>query len=250
MDNTRSEKFSTIRSNQLVTLYTTPVWLPLLNMLRPTDIISLARATVFCLRPTEQQVNIYMQWWRQTFYNIKFVERNSIYCFGKDLTLLKSATHRWDYIEANKIKLLLLVKETTSLNEVHILRNALLESIGTTYMWHTNQNNLLSQNQLVQTCIIFFRGDIDVELDGVWSKDVCSEERRRLSGRCPFWTWFVDLRQPNLVNSMAGDNMIIHLVINGDNSVVGTVEFERTGYPLTVHIRVLETFARGSRVNS
>ena len=73
----------------------------------------------------------------------------------------------------------------------------------------------------------------------VWSKDVCSEERRRLSGRLPFWPWFVDLRQPNLVEMMAGYGTIIHFVRNGNIFVVGMVEFECTGYPLTVHIHVL-----------
>jgi hypothetical protein len=75
-------------------------------MLRPTDIISLARATMFCLRPIEQQINIYMQWWRQAFYNIKFVKKHAVLVFGKDIDLLKTAIQRWDYIEANKIKLL------------------------------------------------------------------------------------------------------------------------------------------------
>lgn len=80
---------------------------------------------------------IYMQWWRQTFDNIKFVESNSIYCFGKDIILLKSAIKGWDYIEANKVellKLLVLVKESASLNEAYILRNALLNSISTLYI--------------------------------------------------------------------------------------------------------------------
>ena len=137
MDNTLSEKFYAIRSNRLVALQGTPICQPLLNMLRPTDIISLARATMFCLRPIGRQMYIYMQWWRQTFDNIKFVESNSIYCFGKDIILLKSAIKRWDYIEANKVellKLLVLVKESASLNEAYILRNALLNSISTLYI--------------------------------------------------------------------------------------------------------------------
>jgi hypothetical protein len=145
-------------------------------MLRPTDIISLARATMFCLRPIKQQINIYMQWWRQVFYNIKFVKKHAVLVFGKDIDLLQTAIQRWDYIEANKIKLLVPVKETTPLNEVLILRNALVESIGTSYMWHTSNHNLLSQDPPVQTCIIFGI-DIDAKLDVVWSKDVCWEER-------------------------------------------------------------------------
>ena len=94
MDNTLSEKFYTIYSNQLVILQDTPIFQPLFDILRPTDIISLARATMFCLQPRGRQMYIYIYWWRQTFDNIKFVESNSIYCFGKDIILLKSAIKR------------------------------------------------------------------------------------------------------------------------------------------------------------
>jgi hypothetical protein len=179
-----------------------------------------------------------MQWWRETFYNITFVERNAIYCFGKDIKLLKSAIMKWDYIEANKITLLVLVKEKAPLNEVHILQNTLVNSISTSYMWHTNQNNLLAQHKLTQTCILFFRGGIDVKLDIVWSKDVCREERRRLSGNLPFWTWYVDLRLPNEVHSVLGDSLHVHFLRNRDIFVVGMVDFDSTGYPLTVGISV------------
>ena len=136
----------------------------------------------------------------------------------------------------------MLVKESASLNEAHILRDALLKSISTPYMWDINQNNLHIQDQLVQTCIIFFSGDIDVELDVAWSKDVFSEEHRRLSGRLLFTTRFVDLRQPDSVDLMLGDNKVIHHLTNRDISVVGTVEIESTGYPLTAYIHVHEVY--------
>jgi hypothetical protein len=109
-----------------------------------------------------------MQWWRQTFCNIKFVKRNIIYCFGKDLILLKSAIQRWDYIEGDKIKLLVVVKKTAPLGQAHILRNALRESISTSYMWDINENFLVAQDQPVQTCIIFYFNTVaSLHLDAV-----------------------------------------------------------------------------------
>jgi len=150
------EKFAAIYTNQLVTLRTTPVWEPLLSLLTPINILSLARATAFSLPPTRRQMCIYMPWWRQIFYNLKFIQKNVVYAFSKDIKLLKAATQRWDYIEADKVKLLVVVQETSIINERQVLRSALMESVSTSYMWHTNQHTLLSQEQLVQTCIIFF----------------------------------------------------------------------------------------------
>ena len=75
-----------------------------------------------------------------------------------------------------------------------------------------------------------------------WSKDVFSEERRRLSGRLPFTTQLVDLRQPDSVNLVLGDDKVMHYLRNRDITVVGTVEIESTGYPLTAHIHVHEEY--------
>ena len=53
-----------------------------------------------------------------------------------------------------------------------------------------------------------------------WSKDVFSEERRRLSGRLPFTTQLVDLRQPDSVNLVLGDDKVMHYLRNRDITVV------------------------------
>jgi hypothetical protein len=249
-NNTLSEKLSTMSFHRLVTLHNTPVWQLLLDMLRPTDIISLVRATMFCLRPTEQQINIYMQWWRQTFYNIKFVKKNAIYCFGKDLHLLKTAIQRWDSIEANKIKLLALVKET---DEGHELRNTLLESLDTPYMWNTNLSNLLVQYPPVQTCIILLSSGLPLlsngiwlQIDAGWSADLCLEEVRRRQvrpGNSTLRTYFTDLRRPNVVDRVDGDNVGLYYRFIAMNTLVeGTVNIRRIGHrALKVSIEVNET---------
>jgi hypothetical protein len=205
-------------------------------MLRPTDIIPLARATMFSLRPTQQQINTYMRWWRQTFYNIKFVKKNAIYCLGSDLFLLKTAIQRWNYIEANKIKLLVIVKETAPLDEVHILQNSLLESLDTPYMWGTNQVNLRTQDRPVQTCIIFFSNSIWLQIDAGWSADLCLEEvrlrqRHVRPGNSTLRTYFTDLRRPNVVDRVDGDNFgLIYTFVAMNTLVRGRVTLRRMGY--------------------
>jgi hypothetical protein len=95
------EKLSAIHRNQLVAVLEetpetpekakkakNPVWKVLLTM--PLDIISLARATTFCIRPTVKELQICMLPWRQAFYHTRWTEpvRREVMLIGKDLDRL------------------------------------------------------------------------------------------------------------------------------------------------------------------
>ena len=92
----------------------TPIWKLLIDMLRPMDFVSLAIVTKFRVQPTNEQMRFYMKWQRQTFYDIKWVEKNGreIVVIGKDLVWLNCTIKRQDYFDTTKIKLLVIVKET------------------------------------------------------------------------------------------------------------------------------------------
>jgi hypothetical protein len=244
---TLSEKLAAMSGHRLITIKYTPVWEQLLAMLRPTDIVSLTRATLFCLRPTEQQINKYMLWWRQTFYSLKFVDKNAIYCLGKGLHLLKTAIQRWECIEASKIKLLVLVKNTAPLNEASVLQNTLFESLDTPYMWHTNPSNLSEQDQPVQTCIIFSANTISLHIDSNWSTELCLGEvrlrqRQVRPGSSTLHTYFTDLRRPSFVNRVDNNNFGFRYMFVAMNTLVkGGVEITRIGSrALKVFVQVTE----------
>jgi hypothetical protein len=89
-------------------------------MLRPMDIVALARATSFSLLPNGQDLYTYTRWWRQIFHNKKWTDLNRhIKVIGKDLIRLISAIHRWDYFDTSAIKLLIIILEESfaSINE-------------------------------------------------------------------------------------------------------------------------------------
>jgi hypothetical protein len=127
-------------------------------MLRPMDIVSLARATNFNLRPSRLEMK-YMEWWRQIFHDTGWVEQNEsrITIIGKDLIRLKNAIARWDYFDATEIKLLVVVQETLPRDGRREARSALLTSIDTSYMAGINQRQIYHFH-IVQTIIIFYEG--------------------------------------------------------------------------------------------
>ena len=104
---------SIIYSNRLVDMLQIKpaVWKSLLSMLRPLDIISLARATNFCNQPPAKERHIYMLWWRQLFYHIKWIElaRRDVFVVGPDLIRLQDAIKMWHYFDGSEIKLLVFV---------------------------------------------------------------------------------------------------------------------------------------------
>ena len=85
-------------------------------MLRPLDIISLARATNFCNQPPAKERHIYMLWWRQLFCHIKWIElaRRDVFVVGPDLIRLQDAIKMWHYFDGSEIKLLVLIKDHKS----------------------------------------------------------------------------------------------------------------------------------------
>ena len=111
-----SARLTALDSNRLVSVmrYTSPIWLSLLNILRPMDIISLAIATTFRIQPTKRQKQIYMKWWRQIFYNMKWVEQNErrVTIIGKDLAKFKDAMQKWHYFNIKELKLLVVIGRT------------------------------------------------------------------------------------------------------------------------------------------
>lgn len=124
-----------ISENHLVdTLRKPRVWKALLPVLRPLDIISLARATVFCLKPSEDDRLSYLIWWRQILYDKKWVEQPGIEAIvvGIDLHSLHDALQFWEYFDMRRIRVLLLVKEENCIPEV---RRAIAKSIDSSYVW-------------------------------------------------------------------------------------------------------------------
>jgi hypothetical protein len=141
------------------------VWNVLIAFLRPMDIVSLAIATMFLVRPRDDQRTFYMKWWRQIFYNMKWVGniRREIVIIGKGLAELNSAIQRWDYFDTTKMKLLVIEKETIRLPRRDEARRALLASIETHYMWGVNRYQVRISRYCgrdIQICVIFFNNDL------------------------------------------------------------------------------------------
>jgi hypothetical protein len=110
-----SAKLSTIHSNPLVTILRAKpsVWKALLTMLRPLDIISLARATTFCIRPTVKERQIFMTPWRQVFCHTRWTEPagREVMVIGNDLAQLQEAIRLWSYFDGSEMKLLVLERK-------------------------------------------------------------------------------------------------------------------------------------------
>ena len=131
------------------------------------------------------------------------------------------------------------MKEPSTINERHVLQRTLIEAISTSYMWRTNQHTLLSQVQLVQSCIVFFDNNIDIKLDVTWTKYVCSDQQIR---GIDLNTHYVDLRRPHFVHWLISNDKIIEFFdfdfMNEKYYVTGLVSFEITGYPFAVRLSV------------
>jgi hypothetical protein len=141
-NNTLPERLSKVSNHQLVRILSVyPVWESFIGMLKPIDIVSFMRATMFRIRLTEQEIKIYIKWWRETFYNMKWVTQNEgkITVISKDLARLNYALERWYYFNTIEMKLLVVVKETLPVGEVRDAgRRAMIKAIDTSYMWGVN----------------------------------------------------------------------------------------------------------------
>ena len=133
-------------------------------MLRPMDIVAVARATSFSLLPPEQDLYTYTRWWRQIFDNKTWADPNRrIKVIGKDLIRLISAIDEWDYFDTSEIKLLLIIQEEpfASIQEDDAARllvdtawkALLLGSIDMSYMWSSHEFAVPERD--VQVCVCF-----------------------------------------------------------------------------------------------
>jgi hypothetical protein len=186
---TLSARLSVVLRNKPVhTMMLSPIWNLLIVMLRPMDIVSLARATIFRVRPAKEEVD-YMKWWRQTFYDMKWVEKNrrEIVVISKDLVRLNDAIKTWEYFDTTEMKLLVMVKETLPDGERKEARRALITSIDTPLMWNINTYQVSfsrHQGQVIQTCVIFYnehiyRHTIYADLSFSWGRSLLEEIPRR-----------------------------------------------------------------------
>ena len=117
-------------------------------MLRPMEILVLVRATFFCVRLTELELQVFMKWWRQAFYTVGFAEHNpsTVIVFGKDIFRLKSALERWDYFDITQIKLLLIVDENPGHEDWAVAwerRREVLRSVSTNFVWDLDPRRVI-----------------------------------------------------------------------------------------------------------
>jgi hypothetical protein len=214
------------------------IWSVLIDMLRPMDIVSLAIATMFLVRPRDDQ-RAYLRWWRQIFYNMKWVGniRRDVLIIGKDLVKLNSAIERRDYFDTTKMKLLVMEKERNHLPRRDEARRALLASIETPYMWSVNMHQVRISRYCgrdIQICVIFFNNDLvpnaDMFTHTAMYADLSFSWGRSLLEEIP-------ARQPIIEN---GEHR--HLNSDGTTSpyypywelgiVLGTVYYERDYTPI------------------
>jgi hypothetical protein len=166
-----SAKVVVLDKNRLVSTMRqiSPLWDLLFRTLKPTDIVSLAIATNFRIQPTKRQKQIYMKWWRQIFYNMKWVEQNErrVTIIGKDLAKFKDAMQKWYYFNTKELKLLAVVGRTPTaelrtnqefFRDVDLEKDqgqiAITESIDVdiSYCWANTHEIMDCQTQI---CIIF-----------------------------------------------------------------------------------------------
>jgi len=210
---------SFINSNYLV-------WDAIISKLKPMDIVSLALATFFRIRPSPEHIGIYMKWWKQIFYNMRWVEQNGrkITIIGKDLARLKNCLETWTY-DPWAIVLLVVVQETLVTGDTRDdTRQRLLQSISKDIPYaSTDTERLVQRFEIpIQMCVLFLENNIYIDLDQIWLHKLLKEihpirwpyiqpwpdenlvptglewENYTNGGRW-FETWYVDLNLPDFV---------------------------------------------------
>jgi hypothetical protein len=207
------EKLRVLHSNTLVNsmMRVNPVWESLLGMLRPMDIVSLARATQFRLKPTQAHC---MAWWRQVFYNMNWIDKFPnisipahlddygfdtcpIMVIGKDLNRLNCAITKWHYFDAKDIRLLVVVYGQVQVGWDDAVR-ALVASIETSYVWGRNKLQVQVRADLVQTCVLL-NGYSFFDLCRSWEKSLLELHLNNGPRSPSFTVWHSKLRMPNFV---------------------------------------------------
>jgi hypothetical protein len=164
-----------------------------------------------------------MQWWRQIFYTTGFVEHNpsAIIVFGKDVSLLKSTLRRWDYLDATKLRLLVIVDENvvdqpeTCDEVVWERRREVLRAISMPFVWDLDLRRL-SGRQVVGANVAFFTryNRVAIQLDRLWSEHLLDRTEpfssaewrfsmRACQDRGPFRAWYADMPRPDCLIQQA-----------------------------------------------
>jgi hypothetical protein len=179
--NSFSARFRDLNNNPWVSFFSlyTPAWKTLIHMLRPMDIVALAEATQFRLRPSNDEIQTCMKWWRQIFYDMRWVEQNgsNVTVIGKDLVRLNYALERWNYFNTDEMKLLLVVKSLPAGIARDEGREALILSTDATYVWNYDTHEIPHFDFDTQICVLFLSQNIYVDLAFTWSRDLLEQIR-------------------------------------------------------------------------
>lgn len=141
-------------------------------MLRPMDIVSLVRATNFDITLTQSQIHLHMKWWRQTFYDMRWAEKNpNITVIGKDLARLSYSIERWYFFDPSRLRLLVIVDQSLVTDEHDETTNAILRATDTC-VWLQYQQKMHAPFACVQTCIVSLKRGIYVDLEEEWIRDL------------------------------------------------------------------------------
>lgn len=109
------ERFCTLNEHLLMSLLHFDVHAPILRtvleILRPMEIVALSRATFFRIKPSAQQAEIYMKWWREIFWNVDWIREtgDNVTFIGKHITRVHEGLRKWQYIQTGKMKVLVIV---------------------------------------------------------------------------------------------------------------------------------------------
>ncbi|KAH6666360.1 hypothetical protein B0J14DRAFT_659983 [Halenospora varia] len=168
------EELSVLDTHLLMSLVNsnTPVFDTLMSMLRPMDIVSLALATSFRVRPPRGQIQFYMKWWKQVFYDMRWVEHNGskITIIGRDLARLKNSLKTWTY-DSQATFLLVVVQETLLTEGTRDdRRQGLVQSIDTDipYAWTSTEHQVRAFEEPIQMCVFFLENNLFIDLDWTW----------------------------------------------------------------------------------
>jgi hypothetical protein len=111
-----------------------------------------------------------MKWWRQIFYDMRWVEYNgsNMTIIRKDLVRLNYALERWLFFDTNEIKLLLLVKRLPPSILQDTRRKVLMASTDVSFIVNNQETHEILHGN-VQLCVLFLSQDFYVDLAFMWS---------------------------------------------------------------------------------
>ena len=182
MEEIYAERFANLANNPWISFINSEsvVFYLIMRMLKPMDIVSLALATFFRLRPSPEEIDL-MKWWKQIFWHIEWVEQygGKITIIGKDLAKLKLCLMKWRYDEAlTKLNLIVVVQETLPTEDTRDdRRQELLQSVHKDIPYAATDNERLVHKfeMPIQMCILFLETNIYIDLDWTWLDKLLKE---------------------------------------------------------------------------